>query len=210
MKKHLSWAILIVLFGFAFSAWAYQLLPESIAIHWNAQGTSDGYGGRGFVFLMPAVSLLMVALLWSIPSIDPRKKNVEKFRDTYDRFILVFAGFMTYLGMLTIAANLGWIENIAAYMAPALGALLYTAGSLMEKSRSSWFIGVRTPWTLSSETVWEKTNKLGGRTLKYIALLMAIGMIFLPKMLLALIVIILAWAIGIMAYSYFAWKQENN
>jgi len=210
MNKQLSGALAIILFGFLFSAWAFNLLPDKIAIHWNAEGKADGYGGRWSVFALPVLSLFLVLLLWSIPDIDPRKEHIEQFRETYDLFILVFAGFMTYVGILTVAANLGWIGSVTAYMAPALGALLYVAGSLIENSRSSWSIGIRTPWTLSSEKVWDKTNKLGGRTLKWLALLMAIGMILLPKMLLAMILIIAAWAIGTMAYSYFAWKQEKE
>ncbi len=210
MDKYISGALALVLIGFIFSAWAFQLLPEKIRIHWNAEGRADGYGGRGFVFALPALSLFLVLLLWSIPSIDPRKEHIEQFRETYERFILVFAGFMTYVGVLTVAANLGWVRNMTAYMAPALGALLYSAGNLMEESKSSWFIGIRTPWTLSSEKVWDKTNKLGGRTLKWLALLMAVYMLVLPKTSIFMMILIAAWAIGIVVYSYFAWKQEKD
>lgn len=209
MSRYIAGALAVVLLGFIFSAWAFNMLPERIAIHWNAQGNADGFGGRGFAFAMPLLSLFFVLLLSFVPNIDPRKEHIEQFRDTYDQFILMFAGFMAYINILTVAANLGWTGSITAYMAPALGVLLYYAGNLMERSRSSWFIGIRTPWTLSSEKVWDKTNKLGGRTLKWLALVMVIGMILVPETFLAMILLIAAWAIGTIAYSYFAWKQET-
>ena len=39
--------------------------------------------------------------------------------------------------------------------------LAYT-GVLLTQAKPNWFVGIRTPWTLSSETVWERTHAIGG------------------------------------------------
>jgi len=211
MDKQLSAALLLVLAGGLFSLYAYSLLPEEIAIHWNVRGDVDGFAGRGFIFFIPVLSLFLVLLLWYIPNIDPRKKHIEKFRGTYNQFIIVMAGFMTYIGVLAAGANLGWIGNISRFLAPAMGLLFYFTGNLLERSRSSLFIGIRTPWTLSSDKVWEKTHKLGGRMFKVFGVLFAIGMLASPEAaMLPLILVLVAGVFWLFLYSYLEWKKERN
>lgn len=211
MDRHLSGALLLILAGALFSVYAYPLLPEEIAIHWNVKGNADGFSGRSFIFFLPVLSLSLVLLLWFIPNIDPRKAHIEKFRETYNQFIVVMAGFMTYVGVLTTCVNLGWIGNISGFLAPAMGLLFYFTGILLERSRSSWFIGIRTPWTLSSDKVWEKTHQLGGKLFKLFGVLFAIGMIVNPEAaLLPLILVMLAGVFGLFVYSYLEWKKERK
>jgi uncharacterized membrane protein len=36
-------------------------------------------------------------------------------------------------------------------------------GNVLGKLRSNFFVGIRTPWTLSSEHVWDQTHRWAGR-----------------------------------------------
>ena len=114
-----------------------------------------------------------------IPKIDPLKENIAKFRPYFDLFILLLFGFLFYLYLLTIAWNLGYRFNIIQLMAPAFGLLIYYAGVLIENSKQNWFIGIRTPWTLSSEKVWNKTNRQAGKLFKAAGVLSLLVLYFL-------------------------------
>ena len=68
---------------------------------------------------------------------------------------------MAYVYGLSVGYNLGWRFNFLRLLAPALGVLFYGIGVLMGKARLSWFAGIRTPWTLSNEEVWDRTHEMG-------------------------------------------------
>jgi Predicted integral membrane protein len=143
-----------------------------------------------------------------IPKIDPLKGNIEKFRGHFDVFILLLFVFLFYVHMLTMLWNLSYRFNIIQLLAPAFGLIIYYAGIMMENAKQNWFIGVRTPWTLSSEVVWDKTNKLAGKLFKVAGVLAAMGLIF-PKyaIFLILVPVILA-AVYPIIYSYQKYQQE--
>jgi uncharacterized membrane protein len=57
---------------------------------------------------------------------------------------------------------------------PALvGALFLGVGSVLGKVRPNWFVGIRTPWTMSSKRAWVRTHRLGG------FLFIALGALFI-------------------------------
>jgi uncharacterized membrane protein len=143
-----------------------------------------------------------------IPKIDLFKGNIETFRGHFDVFILLLFVFLFYVHMLTMLWNLSYRFNIIQLLAPAFGLIIYCAGIMMENAKQNWFIGVRTPWTLSSEVVWDKTNKLAGKLFKVAGVLAVMGLIF-PKyaIFLILVPVILA-AVYPIIYSYQMYQQE--
>ena len=97
-------------------------------------------------------------LFVAIPRIDPLKANIEKFRTFYDRFVVLFMVFFFYFYLLTILWNMGVQYNFNQVLAPAFGGLFYYIGVMIEHAKRNWFVGIKTPWTLSSENVWDKTH----------------------------------------------------
>ncbi len=79
---------------------------------------------------------------------------------------------------------------------------------MMEKARQNWFIGVRTPWTLSSEVVWDKTNRLAGKLFKGAGVLAALGVIFPEYAILLILVPVILAAIYPVIYSYREYQLE--
>jgi len=206
------WAVIaIIAISLAASMYGYPRMGERVASHWNAQGQVDGYIPKFWgLFLMPMISIAMFLLFILIPTIDPMKENIGKFRKYFDWFIVLIMTFLLYLHFLTIAWNLGYRFNFVLLLVPAFGLLFYYAGILTQNAKRNWFIGIRTPWTLSSDVVWDKTHRIGG-TLFKIAGVIALAGIIIPSWALYLILVpALAVAIYTFAYSYFAYKKETS
>ena len=164
MKKINLAIIIIILFSFCLATYFYPSMPAKMASHWNAAGEVDGYMSKCWaLYLMPSITVLMYLMFLVIPKIDPLKKNIEKFRPYFDWFILMMVMFLFYIYLLTIAANLEYAFNMTTMMLPAMGVLFVYISLLLKHAKRNWFIGIRTPWTLSSDRVWEKTHKLGSK-----------------------------------------------
>ena len=141
----------------------WNQLPDQMASHWNANDQVDGYISRFWgVFLMPLITLGMFVLFLVVPGIDPLKANIEQFREAFNLFIALMVAFMLYVHGLTLAWSLGYQDfKMSAAMLPFMGILFIAIGYLLRQAKRNFFIGIRTPWTLSSDRVWDKTHRLG-------------------------------------------------
>jgi uncharacterized membrane protein len=204
-------AFSIVALAFLVGLLFYKEMPQKMASHWNASGEVDGYIARFWgVFFVPIITLGLVLLLIFIPKIDPHRKNIERFRKEYDWLIVVFAGFMLYIHLLTLLWNLDFEFNMIFMLVPAFSFLFYFIGNLMGKTKKNWFIGIKTPWTLSSDKVWNKTHKLGGRLFKISALLALIGIFFGSYAIWFILIPITASSFYAVVFSYFEYKKLNR
>lgn len=156
--------VLLILIGIAVSVAVYPRLPDQVASHWNANDQVNGYMSRFWgAALMPLITIGMALLFLVIPSIDPLKENIARFRDSFNTFIVLITAFMLYMHILTLAYNLGYTFRISQAMIPGLGLIFVFAGIMMSKAKRNYFIGIRTPWTLANETVWDETHRLGSK-----------------------------------------------
>jgi uncharacterized membrane protein len=138
-------------------------MPEQMAIHWGLEGTADGYGSKLIgLFFIPIFLVLLLPLMYVLPRIDP-SKGLEKFRATYEWFVFGFLCYMGYVHLLGLAWNLGWRFSFIRLLAPAIGLLFMGIGLVLKDAQLNWFMGIRTPWTLSNEVVWDKTHDVGGK-----------------------------------------------
>jgi uncharacterized membrane protein len=199
----------VVALSFIASLYAYPQLPERVASHWNAAGEVDGYMPRGWgSFLMPLVLLGLAGLFAVIPVIDPLRENIEKFRVYYDGFIAVMMLFMFGVHVQGLLWNLGHKISPNAVMPVGVGLLLYYAGVLTENAKRNWFIGIRTPWTLSNDVVWEKTHRIGGRMFKACGLIALAGVFIQEHVVYLILVPVLATAAYTTVYSYLEYRKE--
>ena len=199
----------LILAFFLLGACFYPIMPERMASHWDPNGSVNGYMPKLVgLFLMPVISTIIFLAFLVIPRIDPLKGNIDKFRSYFDLFILLLFGFLSYLYLLTILWNLGYRFNIIQLMAPAIGLLIYYTGVLTENAKQNWFIGVRTPWTLSSERVWYKTNKLAGKLFKATGVLAMLGAAFPEQAIFFKLVPVILSAIYPLIYSYQEHERE--
>jgi len=192
---------------------AYPSLPDQIASHWNTVGEADGYMDKLVgLFMLPGVMAAMLGLYFVIPKIDPLKENIESFRAYYNGFWIFFFVFFAYIFGLTLVWNLGYSFNLIATMTPAFSLMLYMAGVLIENAKRNWFVGIRTPWTLSSDVVWNKTHQLGGKLFKIAALLPLIALFTKSESLIigSLSVSALMASLIPVVFSYFVYRAEQK
>lgn len=211
MKKTNIFIFIIILVSFAVGIYFYPKFPARIASHWNAQGQVDGYMSKCWgLFLLPIILLAIWLLFLIIPKIDPLKHNIEKFRKYFDAFIVLIILFLLYLYVLTIYWNLGNIFNMGQAIVPAIGLLFFYIGILLKHAQRNWFIGIRTPWTLSSDNVWEKTHKLGAKLFKIAGVIAFLGLFFPGAAIWFVLIPAIFFALYTIIYSYFEYKKEKN
>ena len=158
----------------------WNRLPDLMASHWGPNDEVNGYMSRFWgVFLMPLITLGMFLLFLIVPSIDPLKANIAQFRDVFNLFIALIVAFMIYIYILSLRWNLGYTDlGMSKAMLPALGILFFFIGYMLRKAKRNFFIGIRTPWTLSSDYVWDETHRLGSVLFMVSGLLAFIGSFF--------------------------------
>jgi|APHM01.1.fsa_nt_gi Predicted integral membrane protein len=183
-------------------------LPEQIAIHFGPAGQPDGYVGRTIaVVVLPAVQALLVGVFAVLPRIDPLGENIEKFGHAYDVLALSTVGFVGYSHVVVLLWNAGYAFSVAQALAPAVAVLYYTVGAVLERAEQNWFVGIRNPWTLSDEQVWEDTHVIGGSLFKLISVPALVGAV-LPRYTVALIAVpAVVVAVGTAAYSYWDYQR---
>jgi len=199
----------LVLLSFIVSVYFYPLMPEKIAIHWNLQGQADGYTSKfPGLFILPSLLVGIVLLFIAIPKIDPLKKNIEKFRRYYDGFVTLFSAFMVFIHLYIIFWNIGIRVSPNIVLPLGFGLLFFYCGVLCENAKRNWFVGIRTPWTLSSEKVWEKTHKIGGRLFKACGLISIAGLLFPSYAAYFILIPVLFTASFLIVFSYFEYQKE--
>ncbi|NPV75431.1 MAG: SdpI family protein [Anaerolineae bacterium] len=213
MKNRLTWALslLLILAALALSLVAGPSLPEQMATHWNARGQADGFSSRPTaMLLMPALMAGITLLLLVVPQIDPLKANIQLFRADYNLLIVLMNLFLLYIHVLTVLWGLGMRFDMNRAIPPAFGLLFYFLGVLLGKARRNYMIGIRTPWTLASDAVWEKTHRLGGRLFKISGVLALAGVVFPAYTYLFVLLPVLAAAIWLLIYSYILYRREEK
>lgn len=204
--------LLVIVAGFILAAYFYQNFPDRVASHWNIEGVADGYSGRlSAAFLLPVLNLGLYLMLLFLPRLDPLKERYREFIGIYNKVKFLMASFLFVLYVLTGLNGLGIDVNFGFMFPILIGALLSVTGYLLRHVKKNWFFGIRTPWTISSEVVWEKTAIFSSR------LFIAGGILIAASSLAGSIVrmIILISSIVLMAlvpfiYSYIIYRQENN
>lgn len=201
-------AICILLLTFVVSVYFYGQMPDMMASHWNIQGEVDGYMPKFWaLFLVPVISAAMFLLFIAVPKIDPLKANIEKFRKHYEIFILLVLAFMLYIHLLTVLWSMGTTFNIMQALSPAFGVLFFYCGTLVANAKQNWFIGIRTPWTMSSERVWNKTHRLGGRLFKASGIIALFGVLVPDYAILLVLIPAILVAVYVVVYSYVEYKK---
>jgi uncharacterized membrane protein len=147
----------------------------------------------------------------ALPKLDPRSANIEKFRESYEILVIAVVGVMGVLHVGVVGVALGWPISVGTLTPVAIGALFIVLGNLLPRFRSNFFFGIRTPWTLSSETVWARTHRVGGYAMVMVGvLLIAAGLVATRIWLVAAIGGSMLLVLFLLVYSYVIWRSEQN
>lgn len=212
MSTKLTTILVLILIAAAVIAGAlfWDQLPEQMASHWNANDEVDGYMSKFWgVWMVPLMTLGMFGIFLLVPVIDPLKANIAKFRSVFNLFILLITAFMLYVHGLTLAWNLGYEFRMSSAMLPFMGILFIFIGYMLRQAKRNWFIGIRTPWTLSSDTVWDKTHQLGSVLFMASGVLAFLGALFGGTIAMYLTLIpMLGSALFVVIYSFVLYQRE--
>lgn len=209
-KNTIILVLAIIVLSVVLGIYLYPIFPERAASHWDSQGIVNGYIPKFWgLFMMPLISFVLFLLFIFVPKIDPRKHNIEAFRGYYNNFVVYLMVFFFYIHILTIFYNLGYFFNITQFLAPAFALLFYYAGILIGRAKRNWFIGIRTPWTLESESVWDKTHAVGAKLFKTSGSIALLGIIFPSVAIFLVITPVLVSAFYLIIFSYFEYKKEK-
>jgi uncharacterized membrane protein len=206
-------AVILVAAGLLAGLLLWDRLPDQVASHWNANDQVDGYMPKFWgVFLMPLITVGMLLLFLVIPSIDPLKANIAAFRPVFNLFIVFIIAFMVYLHFLTLAWSLGYQGfRMSTALLPFLGLLFILVGYMLRSAKRNFFIGIRTPWTLSSDRVWEQTHRLGAVLFMLCGAIAFAGSFFGgPVAFWMIMVPIMASSIFLVVYSYILYQRESR
>lgn len=194
-----------------FSLWAYPQLPARVATHFDLQGDPNGWSSRLMAAaLVPVIGLVMAVVFTVLPKIDPKRANYEKFGATW--WTVANAGLilLALIHVAMLGKALGWAVDISRIVGLSVGGLFILIGNLMTRIRPNWFMGIRTPWTLSSDTVWRKTHRFGGIAFVIAGVcLAATGVLESRWALYAAIGMAVVAGLGSVVYSYVLWRGEQ-
>lgn len=215
IKSPLFLSLLFVVLMFLISGWALMKIPEGqkIPVHWNIEGKVDRWGGKfEGLFLMPLVCLGVSLLFAFLPHLEPRKLNLIRSLKVYKIFWVAILIFLFMIHIFLVRGALGSKPDIGHIVPYMICILFIILGNYMGKIRSNWFMGIRTPWTLSSELSWKKTHRIGGVLFVLTGILLLIlalagsGKIFITGM----AAIMGGVIIYLFVYSYIVWKSDPN
>lgn len=163
MKKHV---FPIFMIGLTILAWviAFPKLPQEVPIHWSFTGEANGYSSKlGAMFTQIGIMTILYVSVAFLPKIDPRKANYPLFSKGYQIIYNSLLTIFFVLNVITILIGLGYDIPMATMSTLIIGAIFIIMGNFMQQVRSNFFIGIRTPWTLSNDEVWKKTHRFGGK-----------------------------------------------
>jgi uncharacterized membrane protein len=154
-------AVGLVILAWGISAALYPGLPAKIPTHYNLQGKVDAYGSKGTIFLMPAVMIFLLGLFQLLPVLSPKGFEVDTARTTYLFVMVLVIGMQGYIqGVILYGAAMGGKLPMARVMLAGLFLFFALMGNVLGRVRRNFYIGVRVPWTLASERVWNDTHRV--------------------------------------------------
>jgi uncharacterized membrane protein len=197
----------------AISVAVYSHLPDPMPMHWDIHGQVNGYGPRWLgAFLNPLIIIAIAIMIPVLPRIDPRGRNYEKFGTAYLTMMYATITLLFVIHLFALGAALGIDVSIGRLIPAAVGLLLIVVGNFLPRVRPNWMVGIRNPWTLSSDRVWERAHRVGGYLMMGLGALILITAPFAPMISTAILAGggAIALALGITIYSYVLWRQENR
>ena len=202
---------LIVLAALVMSLLAYPKLPDRMASHWGPGGQVDGWMNKSVcVWIMPGIMVFEGIMFFVILLIDPLRKNFEKFFSYFAGFIIILNLFLLAVHAWMLLWNVGIQIPSNVFMPIGMACLIFYLGIVTSHVKPNWFIGIRTPWTLSNEIVWQKTHKLGGILFRIAAIIVLIGAVFPKYAIVFVLVPLLSVALFTLVYSFVVWKKVKT
>ncbi|MFH1408425.1 MAG: DUF1648 domain-containing protein [Nanoarchaeota archaeon] len=211
MTRKEIYPILIIIAIFAFSFYLYPTAPDELPTHWNAQGEVDDYGSRfTALFLMPLLIVFVYLMLLFLPKMAVFKKNIDQLEPHLYGLKMVIILFFAVIWFGTIAHLIGIPIDMTYLIGISIAGLFYYLGDFLKNVKRNYFVGIRTPWTLSSDLVWDKTHRLGSITFRANAVIIVLSLLYPLMLFPVMLITIFANVVFLLGYSFYVFKKEKN
>ncbi|NQT61090.1 MAG: SdpI family protein [Bacteroidetes bacterium] len=140
----------------------YARLPEQVPMHWDLSGQVDSWRPRYFIFFTALLPALFVLLLRVIPNIDPKSESFSRHGKAYGIVAVVVILFLLGMHWVTILFSLGFAIKIDIVIRGLIGITFIIIGNYLPQAKQNYTFGIKTPWTLDNEVVWNRTHRFGG------------------------------------------------
>lgn len=205
-------SVVVVLASLVLGWLAYPRLPAQVPTHWNLAGQVDGYSSPFMgAFMMPLLVTAILALMWLVPKIDPKRDNYLKMGRVYSavRFYIILLLAAMHLAIL--GAALGYGDITPHLVSSGVGLLFIIIGNYFGKVKYNYTFGIKTPWTLANEQVWYRTHRAMGPLWMVGGIFMAAASFVplslrMPLFILSLVILVIVP----FAYSYLIFRQLED
>lgn len=207
MKRYLLICALITI-GTLIAGWLVSPhLPVRVPAHWDLHGNVNGYSTRATaVLMMPAIMAGLTLLFAALPALSPRHFEIGPFLSTYLYIMVVIIATMAYFQAVILWAAFSSTLPITRAISGGICVLWILMANVMGKVKRNFFVGVRTPWTLASERVWNATHRFAAHLwvwCGFLGLLLA----FFSPLPWAVFVLIVTSALVPVVYSFAFYKK---
>lgn len=196
----------------ATSLWGWFTLPETVPVHWNAQGEIDRYGSKlEGVGIMPVVAVGMYLLFLALPRIDPWRDNYQRFAGAYSVLRVGLLAFFAFLDVLIVGSTAGLAIDVPMAIGVAMALVFILLGSVLSRVKPNFFVGIRTPWTLASPRSWALAHQWGGWI--FIVGGVVVGAAIITRSAIAIvgaIVLLMTALIILVVFSYLWWRDDPD
>ena len=208
-KKLLILTSLLTLLPIPVGLLLWNQFPETMAIHFGFTGEADGYASPNFtVFALP---LLMLAFHWLCIFFTARDKGNQGKNQKMFHIVLWTIPIISNLSLLGLYAFALDVEfsPVVWTMVP-MGLLFAVIGNYMPKTRMNSTMGIKVPWTYSSEANWNATHRYAGKVWMIGGILIALcGLLPHGWAVTVMLVSVLVLIILPIAYAYRFYKREK-
>jgi len=211
MKKYFSsneiLPVVLIIFASIIGFIAYPCLPQQVPSHWDAYGVIDAWMNKNLaVIFFPALILVVYLFMAFIPFADPFKKNYLKFIGHYFWFRTTTVIFLILLYFFSLWAAFGAEFNIIYFIIPLISFFFIYTGFFLPHVKRNYFVGIRTPWTLYSEKVWDKTHEFAGKVFIFTGILCLLSVLSMTYAFIIFLIIVLAAVCVCLSYAYWIFK----
>lgn len=199
------WFITVLFTGCIF------MMPDTVPIHWDYNWNIDGYGSRYYFFILSIVPVLIYYGMLLTKNIDPLRKSIEKREKTYHIFRYGLTIFSILFVLIIYYLSFNSQAEPKKMIFILMAVVFIGMGNYMPKVPKNYFLGIKTPWTLANEYVWQKTHKIGGYSWIIIGIVVGMyGLFNLPYEYIVMIGLIGGDTLFLMGYSYCVYRRINT
>ena len=200
--------VLLILGAIVYSLFVSPKMPNIVPTHWNAAGQVDKYGNKALtLWLMPGTMVMMLVLLVSLPKISPEQFSIEPFKPAFNSIMVIVNVMVGYLHFIIIQAALNPKFDIIKFMGIGIFLCFALLGNSLGKIRKNYFMGIRTPWTLSSASNWIATHRMAAWTITGANLIAFFAILIGVNWLVCFAISTLSFLIPV-CYSYYHFKTK--